>query len=139
VDSTILIDKLQLPTKVHRTPYSLQWLKQGREITVPNQALIEFSAGPYCSEVICDILPIDACHLLLGRPWLFGNHVIYDGHASTYAFKYMGRNLTLTPPPLPKLLKSKLGKGSAKSLFMSEKWVKRTISKDKPLFALLMV
>jgi len=65
--------------------------------------------------------------------------VIHDGHANTYAFKYMGRNLTLTPVPPPKLLISKSGKGSETSLFVSETQVERAISKSKPLFTLLMV
>jgi len=81
---------------------------------------------------------MDACHLLLGRPWLFHNHMIHDGHANTYTFKYIGCNLTLTPLPPPKLLKSKPRKGSEKCLFMSETRVERAISKSKPLFALLM-
>ena len=82
---------------------------------------------------------MDACHLLLGRPWLFDNHVIHDGHANTCAFKYMGRNLTLTLLPPHKLLKSKSGTRSEKSLFMSEIHRERAIGKGKPLFALLMV
>jgi len=115
VTSKKLIQKLQLPTKVHPTPYSLEWLKQGSEVTISKQAIIAFSVGPYCGGVLCGVLPMNAYHLLLGRLWLFDKHVIHDGHANTYAFKYMGRNLTLTPLPPPKLLKSKLGKGSEKS------------------------
>ena len=49
------------------------------------------------------------------------------------------RNLALTPVPPPKLYKSKLRKGSEKSLFMSETRMERAISKSKPLFALLMI
>jgi len=65
---TTLIDKLQVSTKVHPTPYTLQWLKQGNEVIVSKQAFILFSAGPYCGEVVCDVLPMDACNILLGRP-----------------------------------------------------------------------
>ena len=54
------------------------------------------------------------------KPWLFGNDVINDGHVNTYVFKYMGRDCTLTLLPPHKLLKSKLGKGSEKGLFVSE-------------------
>ena len=82
---------------------------------------------------------MDACHLLRGRPWLFDNHLIHDGHANTYVFKYIGGNLTLTSLPPPELLKSKPGKGSQKSLFISETRVERAISKSKPSFALFMV
>jgi len=85
------------------------------------------------------MLPMDACHLLLGRPWLYDNHVIHNGHANTYAFKHNSRRLTLAPLPQPKPHKIKLGKGSEKSLYMSETWMERAISKSKPLFSLLMV
>ena len=99
VASTTLIDKFQLPTKVHPIPYSLQWLKQESEATVSKQALITFSVGPYRGEILCDVLPMDVCLLLLGRPWLFDNHVIHDGLANTYTFNYKGCNLTLTLQP----------------------------------------
>jgi len=66
VASMTLIDKLQVPTKVHPTPYTLQWLKQRSEVTVCKQALISFSVGPYCHEVLCDVLPVDAYHILPG-------------------------------------------------------------------------
>ena len=92
--------------------------------------------GPYNDEVLCDVPPIDACHLLLGRPWLFDNHMIYDGHANTYAFMYMDHNLTLTSLPPPQLLKSMPGMGSEKSLFMSETRLERAISKSKSLSVL---
>ena len=95
--------------------------------------------GPCCGEVLCDVLPLDAFHLLLGRPWLFDNHMSHDRHANTYAFMYMGHNLTWTSLPSPKLLKSKLGMGSEKNLLMSETRVERAISKSKPLFVLPMV
>jgi len=88
VASTTLIKKFQLPTKVHLTPYSIQWLKQGSKVTVSKQALIAFSVDPNCIEVLCDVLPMDACHLLLGRPWLFDNYVVHDGHTNTYPFKH---------------------------------------------------
>jgi len=83
--SMTLIDKLQVPTKVHPTSYTLQWLKQGSAVIVSKQTLILFLVGPYCGEVLCDILPMDACHVLLGRPWLFDNTVIHDMHVNTYA------------------------------------------------------
>ena len=92
-----LINKLQVPTKVHSTLYTLQWLKQGSKVIVPKQALISFSVGPYCSVVCCDVLRMDACHMLLGGPWLFDNYVIHDGHANMYAFKLKGGSLSLAP------------------------------------------
>ena len=51
----------------------------------------------YADEIWCDILPMDACHVLLGRPWLFDRRVIYDGHQNTYTFHKDSRKITLAP------------------------------------------
>ena len=91
-----LINKLQLPTKVYPTPYTLQLLKQRSKVTVFKEAIIVILFGPCYGDVLCDVLPMDVCHLLLSRPWLFDNHVIHDRHANTYAFKHKGRSLVLT-------------------------------------------
>jgi len=69
VASTNLVSKLGLTTIPHPRPYSLQWLKKGNEVQVTKQALISFSVGNLRDEVLCDFLPMDACHLLFGRPW----------------------------------------------------------------------
>ena len=82
VASNTLINRLQILTKEHPTPYSLQWLGPKDEVIASRQDLISFCIGPYCGEVLCGVLFMDACHLLLGRPWLFENHVIYEGHAT---------------------------------------------------------
>ena len=30
---------------------------------------IAFFIGKYEDEVLCDVVPMQACHILLGRPW----------------------------------------------------------------------
>jgi len=104
VDSITLIDKLQVPTKVHPAPYTLQWLKQGSKVIFSKEALISFLLGSYCGEVLCDVLPIDAYHILLGTPWLFDNHVMHDGHANTYASKFKVITSLWPPYTHPNLL-----------------------------------
>mgnify|MGYP000456306475 CR=1 FL=1 len=64
-----VIIKLGIATKPCLRPYKLAWLKRGGELTVSSRALISFSIGTkYQDSVWCDIVPMDACHLLLGRP-----------------------------------------------------------------------
>ena len=50
---------------------------------------------------------MDACHVLLGRPWLFDRHVTHDGCLNTYSFVMDHKRITLTPIHLSQLLKSK--------------------------------
>jgi len=69
VGSTTLVEKLNLPTLKHSRPYKLQWLNDCGEVKVNKQVLISFSIGKYKDEVLCDIVPMQAGHILLGRPW----------------------------------------------------------------------
>ncbi|GKV53725.1 hypothetical protein SLEP1_g60242, partial [Rubroshorea leprosula] len=65
---------------------------------VTKRCLVSFSIGNrYQDEVWCDVIPMDACHLLLGRPWQFDRKAIHDGHANTYLFVKDGVKVKLTP------------------------------------------
>jgi len=143
VASTHLVSKLGLPTAPHPRPYSLQWLKKGNEVQVTKQALITYSVGNLKDEVLCEILPMDACHLLLSRSWQFDWDAIHNGRSNTYHFKFKARGYTLTPllPSQVKLVKNQNGKGntSEKALFLSETRVERYISKGKTVLALFVL
>ena len=67
--STTLVEKLNLPTLKHSRPYKLQWLNDCRGVKVNKQVLVSFSIGRYKDEVLCDVVPMHAGHILLGRPW----------------------------------------------------------------------
>ena len=43
------------------------------------QVLISFRIGKYEDKVLCDVVPMQAGHLLLGRPWQFDRKVRHDG------------------------------------------------------------
>ena len=51
---------------------------------------------------------MDACHVLLGRPWQFDRRTKHDGHKSTYTFQKDGITITLGPTDLMKEPKSHL-------------------------------
>jgi len=68
VASTRVTYKLGLSTILHVKPYKLQWLSEEGEIIVNKQILIAFSIGQYKDEVLCDVVPMEATHVLLGRP-----------------------------------------------------------------------
>ncbi|XP_052486318.1 uncharacterized protein LOC128041056 [Gossypium raimondii] len=97
VASTLMVEKLGLPTTKHLQPYKLQWLNDGGELKVTKQVLVPFTIGKYSDEVLCDVVPMHAGHMLLGRPWQFDRKVIHDGFTNRYTFKYDGKNVTLVP------------------------------------------
>ncbi|KAL4311848.1 hypothetical protein GQ457_01G020640 [Hibiscus cannabinus] len=95
VASTLMVQKLGLETTKHPHPYKLQWLNDGGELKVTKQVLISFSIGSYKNEVLCDVVPMHATHMLLGRPWQFDRKVMHDGYSSRYSFTYDGKKHTL--------------------------------------------
>jgi hypothetical protein len=60
--------KLNLHSTKHLIPYKLHWLNNGDEVKVNKQVLVAFFIGKYCDEVLCDVVPMQVSHLLLGRP-----------------------------------------------------------------------
>ena len=50
------------------------------------QVLLTFIIGPYTDEVLCDVVPMHAGHILLGRPWQFDRKVIHDRFKNKYSF-----------------------------------------------------
>ncbi|XP_052882237.1 LOW QUALITY PROTEIN: uncharacterized protein LOC108458581 [Gossypium arboreum] len=97
VASTMMVERLGLPTTKHPSPYKLQWLNDRGELKVTKQVLVSFNIGKYSDEVLCDVIPMHAGHLLLGRPWQFDRRVQHDGYTNRYTFKFMGKNVTLAP------------------------------------------
>ncbi|XP_076901793.1 uncharacterized protein LOC143556338 [Bidens hawaiensis] len=101
------VQKLALKTESHHKPYKLQWLKKGGEVTVSKKALVSFSIGTtYKDDVVCDVVPMDACHLLLGRPWEYDQNIEHDGRSNSYSFMFGGVKITLVPSK-PKHLATK--------------------------------
>lgn len=66
-----VVSKLKLQRIPHSDPYRVTWLNKGQHVLVNEQIWVEFTIGGYKDKILCDILPMDACHLLLGRPWQF--------------------------------------------------------------------
>eukprot|EP00257_Ricinus_communis_P024652 XP_025012066.1 uncharacterized protein LOC112533816 [Ricinus communis] len=97
VASTMMVDRLKLPTTKHPKPYTLQWLNDLGGIKVTKQVRVAFGVQKFQDEVLCDVIPMQACHLLLGRPWLFDRDVIYKGRSNCYCLTLYNKLYTLTP------------------------------------------
>jgi hypothetical protein len=61
------------------------------------QASIRFSIGTYHDYVDCDVVPMQACSLLLGRPWEIDTDVVHHGGANKYTLVHKGKKITLLP------------------------------------------
>ena len=98
VVSEEVVQKLGLATEKHPNPYKLSWLKKGNEVTVSKCCLVSFSIGlKYKDNAWCDVVVMDACHLLLGRPWQYDREVQHNGRKNTYCFMFGSTKIVLLP------------------------------------------
>jgi hypothetical protein len=95
--STEMVDKLEMKTTTHPKPYKVSWLQKGNQLTITKQCLVEMKIGVYKYEIMFDVIPMDVCHILLGRPWQFNRNVIHDGRKNTYTLEKNGRMHMLVP------------------------------------------
>ncbi|GJU37887.1 putative nucleotidyltransferase, ribonuclease H [Tanacetum coccineum] len=115
------VQKLGLKTENRPKPYKLQWLKKGGEVTVSKRVLVAFSVGTtYKDSVWCDVVPMDACHLLLGRPWEYDRNTTHYGRANTYSFLFDGVKITLMPNKPKELVNKPTGNLLTLSQFQDE-------------------
>ena len=92
-----MVQKLQLTCIPKPHPYSISWLKKDHSVILNQTCLVNFKIGPYEDKVWCDVVPMDACHVLLGRPWQYDRDVIHHGKENTYEFRHGNRRHILKP------------------------------------------
>ena len=95
--ATEMVEKLGLKRLKRPTPYKVSWLQKGHQLLVNEQCEVEFHIGKYRDKVICDIMPMDVCHILLGRTWKYDRNFFHDGITNCYKFFKDGIKHTLVP------------------------------------------
>ena len=76
--SAEFVKRLELPTTPHPQPYSIGWLSQGRGIRITQQCLLPYGIKPFKDEVLCDVAPLEVCDVLLGQPYMWKRHAVYE-------------------------------------------------------------
>jgi hypothetical protein len=89
--------KIGLTTRLHTHPYSIQWLNNSGKAKVTHTACVLFSIGTYHDYADCNVVPMQACSLLLGRPWEFDTDAIHYGRRNKYTLMHNGKKITLLP------------------------------------------
>ena len=64
---------------------------------VIEQCEVESQIGKYHDKVLCDVISMDVCHILLGRPWQYDRVSIHEGKKNSYMFEKDGIKHTLLP------------------------------------------
>jgi hypothetical protein len=95
--SSDMVYKLAPITKPHQLPYHIQWLNNSGKAKVTKLVWIHFAIESYRDVVECDVVPVQACHILLGRPWQFDKDSMNHGRLNQYSFLHHDRKIVLHP------------------------------------------
>ena len=95
--SEMMVTKLKLKRQKHPRPYRIAWVQDNHKVMVNEQCSMKFKIRSYQDEVLCDIIPMDICHMLLDRPWQFDKHATHDGRENTYTLTKDGVKHKLKP------------------------------------------
>ena len=135
IASKEMVDKLKLTKIPHPCPYKASWLTKDKQTLVNEQVWVEFTLGEYSDKVLCDVTEMDACHLLLGRPWQFDVKSRHDGETNIYTITKGGVKYTMRPFPDD----SKSDHIVSSVALVGEKEFLKTIKeKDTPCFAIVV-
>jgi hypothetical protein len=88
--------QLDLTMKLHPQPYTIGWLHQGRDLHVSQQCRLPYGIKPFKDKVLCDISPLEVCDVLLGQPYLWKLHDVYDSIPHSVIIN-LGRQLYRIP------------------------------------------
>ena len=100
------------------------------------RSLVSFSIGKtYKDKVWCDVVPMDAHHLLLGRPWQYDRKIVHDGYKNTHSFIKDGVRVTLAPMNSEGNMKPTNSEGQ---VFFTGSQVENVILKVEDVFVLLV-
>jgi hypothetical protein len=78
--------------KLHLQPYTIGLLCQGRDLHVSQQCHLPYDIKPFKDEVLCDISPLEVCDVLLGQPYFWKRHVLYESIPHSFIIT-LGRQL----------------------------------------------
>jgi hypothetical protein len=122
-----MVEKLELETTAHPNPYKVSWLQKGHRVMVTKKCLVEFKIGGYRDEILCDVIPMDVFHILLGRPWQFEKNVPHYGRKNTYTLEKNGRTHMLFPIEEKKLKEE----ANTRILLMSGKELLKKVKEEQ--------
>ncbi|XP_028223089.1 uncharacterized protein LOC114404211, partial [Glycine soja] len=131
VASSTLVTKLNLETKPHPRPYKLQWLSEDEEVKVTQQVEVCLTIGRYNDKVLCDVVPMEATHVLLGRPWQYDTKAVHDGFTNKISFQQADKKIVLKPLSPQEVCEDQIKMREKKKSETLERKKSETLEKEK--------
>jgi len=92
-----MVEKFDLQVIPNPKPYKLQWINEDEELTVDKRVKVSLFVGNYKDEILCDVVSMEAYHILLGRPWQFDKKIIPNGLTNEITFTHREKKFVFYP------------------------------------------
>ena len=92
-----MVQKLGLKRMRHPYPYRLGQLEGEHSLEVREKCLVDFQIWQYNDQVLCDIVDMNSCHVLLGRPLQYDCRVVHDYVKNVFTIEKGIRMFSLIP------------------------------------------
>ena len=76
--SSEVVKRLNLRMTPHQNRYTIRWIRQRRDLHVNQQCHFPQDINPFKGDVLCDIFPLELCDVILGQPYLWKQHIVYE-------------------------------------------------------------
>jgi hypothetical protein len=73
---------------------------------------ISFLLGSYSDYADCNVIPMEAWSLLLGRSWQYDTDSLHHGHSNHYSFMFKGQKIVIHPMTPDQILKDDLSRAA---------------------------
>jgi hypothetical protein len=105
-----VVKRLSLPKIPHPQPYTIGWLHQGSDIRINQQCCLSYEIKAFKDKVFCDVYPLEVCNVILGQPYLWKHHDVYESRPRSVIItlkKKLYRILEVVPPSAISLISAK--------------------------------
>jgi hypothetical protein len=121
--SVEVIKWLALPTTPHSQPYTIEWLHQGSDLRVSQQCRLSYDIKPFKDKVLCDVSPLEVCNVLLGQPYLWKYHDVYESRPDSIIINLKRKLCRIPKAVLPSAISLISSKQCRKVISQTKKFV----------------
>jgi len=72
-------------------------LNEEGDLTVDKEVKLSLFVGNYKDNFLCDVVPMEVCHILLGRSWQFDKKITHNGLTNDITFTHKEKKIVLYP------------------------------------------